>query len=134
MFIVSEDDNDDDDDECCVYTGIYVIVYLSAAVFQLLMLLYLLLQLLAIEGIVSYRDEHFWRHSSKVICGTIHIQVKADVSEQKIVSQVGNLCGQIGPLIHTHTHTHAHTHTHTHTYSPHTQTCILGEVAFFILK
>lgn len=53
-------------------------------------------KLLAIEGIVSYRDEHFWRHSSKVICGTIHIQVKPDASEQKIVSQVTSLFKEIG--------------------------------------
>ena len=48
------------------------------------------LQLLSLEGVISYRDEHFWRHSSKVICGTIHVQVRPEISEQKIVSQV---CG-----------------------------------------
>lgn len=41
-----------------------------------------------IEGVVSYRDAHFWRHSASVIAGTIHLQVMPDVVEQRIVQQV----------------------------------------------
>uniref|UniRef100_A0A1A7XIW8 Zinc transporter n=1 Tax=Iconisemion striatum TaxID=60296 RepID=A0A1A7XIW8_9TELE len=41
-----------------------------------------------IEGVLSYRDSHFWRHSASVIAGTIHLQVMADVVEQRIVQQV----------------------------------------------
>ena len=48
-------------------------------------------QLFSVEGVLSFRDEHFWRHSSNVVGGTIHVQVKPDVSEQKVISQVHNI-------------------------------------------
>ncbi|XP_029301226.1 proton-coupled zinc antiporter SLC30A5 isoform X2 [Cottoperca gobio] len=41
-----------------------------------------------IEGVLSYRDSHFWRHSANMIAGTIHLQIMADVVEQRIVQQV----------------------------------------------
>ncbi|XP_032426124.1 zinc transporter 5 [Xiphophorus hellerii] len=41
-----------------------------------------------IEGVLSYRDPHFWRHSANVIAGTIHLQVMSDVVEQRIIQQV----------------------------------------------
>lgn len=53
-------------------------------------------KLLSLEGIASYSDDHFWRHSSNVICGTIHIQINAECSEQKVVSQVTALFKEVG--------------------------------------
>jgi len=41
-----------------------------------------------IDGVLSYRDAHFWRHSASIVAGTIHIQVMAEVVEQRIVQQV----------------------------------------------
>uniref|UniRef100_A0A8C3AUQ9 Zinc transporter n=1 Tax=Cyclopterus lumpus TaxID=8103 RepID=A0A8C3AUQ9_CYCLU len=41
-----------------------------------------------IEGVLSYRDPHFWRHSANMIAGTIHLQIMADVVEQRIIQQV----------------------------------------------
>uniref|UniRef100_A0A667Y2A8 Zinc transporter n=1 Tax=Myripristis murdjan TaxID=586833 RepID=A0A667Y2A8_9TELE len=41
-----------------------------------------------IEGVLSYRDPHFWRHSASVIAGTIHLQIMSDVVEQRIIQQV----------------------------------------------
>lgn len=41
-----------------------------------------------IEGVLSYRDPRFWRHSANVIAGTVHLQVMSDVVEQRIVQQV----------------------------------------------
>ncbi|XP_075595378.1 proton-coupled zinc antiporter SLC30A5 isoform X2 [Balearica regulorum gibbericeps] len=41
-----------------------------------------------IEGVISYRDPHFWCHSASVVAGTIHVQVVSDVMEQRIVQQV----------------------------------------------
>ncbi|KAI4816410.1 hypothetical protein KUCAC02_008737 [Chaenocephalus aceratus] len=41
-----------------------------------------------IEGVLSYRDAHFWRHSANMVAGTIHLQIMADVVEQRIVQQV----------------------------------------------
>uniref|UniRef100_G3Q1L1 Zinc transporter n=1 Tax=Gasterosteus aculeatus aculeatus TaxID=481459 RepID=G3Q1L1_GASAC len=41
-----------------------------------------------IEGVLSYRDPHFWRHSANIMAGTIHLQIMAGVVEQRIVQQV----------------------------------------------
>uniref|UniRef100_A0A672JM13 Zinc transporter n=1 Tax=Salarias fasciatus TaxID=181472 RepID=A0A672JM13_SALFA len=41
-----------------------------------------------IEGVLSYRDPHFWRHSASMIAGTIHLQIMSDVVEQRIIQQV----------------------------------------------
>lgn len=41
-----------------------------------------------IEGIISFRDPHFWRHSTSIVGGTIHVQVMPDVVEQRIIQQV----------------------------------------------
>lgn len=46
-------------------------------------------QIEKIEGVLSYRDSHFWRHSANMIAGTIHLQVMSDVVEQRIIQQVG---------------------------------------------
>lgn len=53
-------------------------------------------KLLSIDGVVSYSEEHFWRHSSRVLCGTIHVQLEPDASEQKVVSQVSGLLKEAG--------------------------------------
>lgn len=45
-------------------------------------------QIEKIEGVLSYRDPHFWRHSASMIAGTIHLQVMSDVVEQRIIQQV----------------------------------------------
>ncbi|XP_048875794.1 zinc transporter 5 [Brienomyrus brachyistius] len=41
-----------------------------------------------IEGVLSYRDPHFWRHSAGVVAGTIHLQLMSDMVEQRIIQQV----------------------------------------------
>lgn len=48
----------------------------------------LFFQIEKIEGVLSYRDPHFWRHSANVIAGTIHLQIMSDVVEQRIIQQV----------------------------------------------
>lgn len=45
-------------------------------------------QIEKIEGVLSYRDPHFWRHSANMIAGTIHLQIMSDVVEQRIIQQV----------------------------------------------
>lgn len=45
-------------------------------------------KVMKIEGVLSYRNQHFWVHSSKVLVGSIHVQVMPNASEQKIVNQV----------------------------------------------
>ncbi|XP_029798240.1 zinc transporter 5 isoform X3 [Suricata suricatta] len=49
-----------------------------------------------IEGLISYRDPHFWRHSASVVAGTVHIQVTSDVLEQRIVQQVTGILKDAG--------------------------------------
>uniref|UniRef100_A0A2K6TKG8 Zinc transporter n=1 Tax=Saimiri boliviensis boliviensis TaxID=39432 RepID=A0A2K6TKG8_SAIBB len=49
-----------------------------------------------IEGLISYRDPHFWRHSASIVAGTIHIQVTCDVLEQRIVQQVTGILKDAG--------------------------------------
>ncbi|KAL4617588.1 zinc transporter 5 [Arapaima gigas] len=41
-----------------------------------------------IEGVLSYRDPHFWRHSASVVAGTIHLQLMSDTVEQRVIQQV----------------------------------------------
>uniref|UniRef100_A0A8C0J7W3 Zinc transporter n=1 Tax=Chelonoidis abingdonii TaxID=106734 RepID=A0A8C0J7W3_CHEAB len=41
-----------------------------------------------IDGLISYRDPHFWCHSASVVAGTLHVQVMSDVMEQRIIQQV----------------------------------------------
>lgn len=47
----------------------------------------MLFQIEKVEGVLSYRDPHFWRHSASVIAGTIHLQLMSDVVEQRIIQQ-----------------------------------------------
>eukprot|EP00069_Balaena_mysticetus_P015690 bmy_09378T0 len=49
-----------------------------------------------IEGLISYRDPHFWRHSASIVAGTIHIQVTSDALEQRIVQQVTGILKDAG--------------------------------------
>uniref|UniRef100_A0A8C5JYL2 Zinc transporter n=1 Tax=Jaculus jaculus TaxID=51337 RepID=A0A8C5JYL2_JACJA len=53
-------------------------------------------QIQKIEGLISYRDPHFWRHSASIVAGTIHIQVTSDVLEQRIVQQVTGILKEAG--------------------------------------
>lgn len=49
-----------------------------------------------IEGVLSYRDVHFWRHSASVVAGTIHLQLMSDVVEQRIIQQVTSILKDAG--------------------------------------
>ncbi|XP_016396642.1 zinc transporter 5 [Sinocyclocheilus rhinocerous] len=49
-----------------------------------------------IEGVLSYRDPHFWRHSASVIAGTIHLQLMSDVVEQRVIQQVSAVLKDAG--------------------------------------
>jgi zinc transporter 5/7 len=53
-------------------------------------------KLFSVDGVLSYSEEHFWRHSSRVLCGTIHVQIEPDASEQKVVAQVTSLFKEAG--------------------------------------
>ncbi|XP_067114648.1 proton-coupled zinc antiporter SLC30A5 [Osmerus mordax] len=49
-----------------------------------------------IEGVLSYRDAHFWRHSASTVAGTIHLQLMSDVVEQRIIQQVTSILKDAG--------------------------------------
>uniref|UniRef100_A0A672NGQ8 Zinc transporter n=1 Tax=Sinocyclocheilus grahami TaxID=75366 RepID=A0A672NGQ8_SINGR len=49
-----------------------------------------------IEGVLSYRDPHFWRHSASVIAGTIHLQLMSNVVEQRVIQQVSAVLKDAG--------------------------------------
>ncbi|XP_015685425.1 zinc transporter 5 [Protobothrops mucrosquamatus] len=49
-----------------------------------------------IDGVISYRDPHFWCHSANVVAGTIHIQVMSEVMEQRIIQQVSAVLKDAG--------------------------------------
>lgn len=49
--------------------------------------IFVFFQIEKVEGVLSYRDPHFWRHSASVIAGTIHLQLMSDVVEQRIIQQ-----------------------------------------------
>ncbi|XP_075694952.1 proton-coupled zinc antiporter SLC30A5 isoform X2 [Rhinoderma darwinii] len=49
-----------------------------------------------IDGLISYRDTHFWRHSASIVGGTIHVQVMSDVVEQRIIQQVTSILKDVG--------------------------------------
>ncbi|XP_074651021.1 proton-coupled zinc antiporter SLC30A5-like [Tubulanus polymorphus] len=53
-------------------------------------------EVIKVEGVLGYRDQHFWQHSSDVLSGNIHLQVAPDASEQKILSQVTPILKDVG--------------------------------------
>ncbi|XP_076341601.1 proton-coupled zinc antiporter SLC30A5-like isoform X2 [Tachypleus tridentatus] len=49
-----------------------------------------------IEGVLSYRNHHFWQHSADLKVGSIHVQVRPDISDQKLINQVTTIFKDIG--------------------------------------
>ncbi|XP_032809518.1 proton-coupled zinc antiporter SLC30A5 [Petromyzon marinus] len=45
-------------------------------------------KVLNVDGVLSYRNPYFWRHSAAVVAGTLHVQVQVGVVEQRVVQQV----------------------------------------------
>ncbi|KAI8774917.1 zinc transporter 5 [Biomphalaria glabrata] len=50
----------------------------------------------AIEGVLSYREPHFWSHTANKVIGMIHIQVSQQAQEQRIISQVSSIFKDAG--------------------------------------
>lgn len=53
-------------------------------------------KVMSIDGVLSYSDQHFWQHSAVIKAGTIHVQVRPDASEQKIINQIQTIFKDIG--------------------------------------
>ncbi|XP_063955956.1 proton-coupled zinc antiporter SLC30A5-like [Lytechinus pictus] len=55
-----------------------------------------LFKIRSINGVLSFRKPHFWRHSGDIVAGTLHIQVEQGANEQKIIQQVTALFKEQG--------------------------------------
>jgi len=55
-----------------------------------------LARIMKIEGVLSYRDPHFWNHSGNNIVGSIHIQVDEKTNEQKVLQIVTSMLKEKG--------------------------------------
>lgn len=53
-------------------------------------------KVLYVEGVLGYRNEHIWRHSTNVLAATIHVQISPQASEQKVLLQVTSLLKELG--------------------------------------
>ncbi|KAK8782149.1 hypothetical protein V5799_016509 [Amblyomma americanum] len=53
-------------------------------------------KVLKIEGVLSYRNEHFWYHTSDVLAGSLHVQIAKEANSQKVLSQVSSLFKELG--------------------------------------
>lgn len=53
-------------------------------------------KILSLDGVLSYRDPHFWRHASDTVVGSIHVQVAPSANEQRIIQMVGALFKEYG--------------------------------------
>jgi len=57
---------------------------------------HLLHKIIKIEGVLGYRDPHFWGHAGEVLVGTIHVQVDEQANEQRILQIVTNMFKEEG--------------------------------------
>lgn len=58
-------------------------------------------KVMSIEGVIGYKQPHFWFHTSSKIMGSLHLQIAHTVVEQKLISQVSYIFKEAG--IHTMT-------------------------------
>ncbi len=49
-----------------------------------------------IDGVLAHRDAHFWAHSSAVLVGSLSVQIRQGVSEQKVRAAVTSLFKERG--------------------------------------
>lgn len=53
-------------------------------------------KIMNLDSVISYRDPHFWFHTSSKVFGTLHLHVAQDAVEQKVISQVGAILKDSG--------------------------------------
>ncbi|PVD20114.1 hypothetical protein C0Q70_20608 [Pomacea canaliculata] len=44
-------------------------------------------KILAVDGVLSYRDPHIWNHTSTKVMATLHVQISSSAVEQRVISQ-----------------------------------------------
>jgi len=49
-----------------------------------------------LEGVLGFRDPHFWNYANNIIVGSIHVQVDEHTNEQKILQIVTNMLREKG--------------------------------------
>ena len=45
-------------------------------------------QVLSVENVLSYKDQHFWQQSADMVVGTISVQVAPTTIEARVIQQV----------------------------------------------
>ncbi|BFZ02223.1 hypothetical protein BsWGS_05262 [Bradybaena similaris] len=55
-------------------------------------------KILAVEGVLSYREPHFWYHTATKVYGMIHVQAWPLAQEQRIIAQVTSLLKEAGVI------------------------------------
>jgi len=53
-------------------------------------------KVMAIQGVIGYRNPHFWKQNKDIIIGTIHIQINNEASQQKVLQQITSLFKEKG--------------------------------------
>lgn len=48
------------------------------------------------DGVLSYREPHFWSFSDSETIGTLHVQVREDADEQRMLQQISDLFKESG--------------------------------------
>lgn len=43
-----------------------------------------------LDGVLEFRDEHFWTHSFGVLVGSLHVRIRRDADEQLVLAHVWN--------------------------------------------
>ncbi|EDV26516.1 uncharacterized protein TRIADDRAFT_22061, partial [Trichoplax adhaerens] len=56
----------------------------------------LLKQVLSVNGVISYQNPQFWRHSSDTIAGTLHVRAKMSANEQSIITRIHAIFKDLG--------------------------------------
>lgn len=46
------------------------------------------LKISKLEGVVGYKDPHFWKFSKDKLVGTIQLKINNETSEQKVLQEV----------------------------------------------
>ena len=52
-------------------------------------------QVLAIDGVISYRDDHLWQQSPSSFVATLHVQILSTAPEQVVSMQINALLKEL---------------------------------------
>ncbi len=50
----------------------------------------------AIQGVIGYRNPHFWKQNKDIVVGTIHVQINSEASQQEVLQKITSLFKEKG--------------------------------------